>query len=274
MKKRILCIGLVGLLTAGLLLSGCGDKTEKVDKDSTDQKATEKKVEKQDPDALLKTIGVKKEGENVYQIKLKNETGKDITGFSIRELSQEETSENLLEEDDVFADGEERILYYDATEAIKAAQSEAPADETAPALDPAYDITLTFKDADEEDAVLVLHAFPFDDMESGSIQLEDNVAFVSYHSTVTDQDISTKEAERKIKADEAEGIQQASGQDTAAGSSQAAPQPSQSSGQTTYTPPVVEQPTVEQPPVAEQPSVEQPAGNDDGGCIGDEGLVY
>lgn len=285
MKKNILCISLIMLFAAGFLMSGCSSKKDSTDEKSDEQTVSDEKTEKeQDPDALLNTIGVEQTGEHVYKIKLKNETGKDIIGFSIKETSQEEFPENLLEEDDVFAADEERILYYDATEAIEAAQSVEPADENTPALDPAYDISLTFKE-EEEDTVLVLHYFPFDDMESGSIQLEDEVAFVSYHSTVTDQDISTKEAELKIKADEAEAAQQSTAQTAPANNSQTTQQPSQSTGQSsTYTPapaveqPATEQPAVEQPaveqPATEQPAVEQPSGNVDSGCIGNEGLVY
>lgn len=264
MKKRILSLSLVAMFAAGLLLSGCGAEKGQTDDTNKDQSVTD-----QDPDALLKTIGVELTGENVYQVKLTNNTGKDIVGFSVKDSSQEAFPENLLAEDDVFANGEERILYYDATDAIEAAKAAQSTDANAPVLDPAYDVSLTFLDGEEE-TVLVLHAFSFNDMESGSILLEDDVAFVSYHSTVTDQDVSTKEAEMKIKANEEAAVQQ-----------QTTTQQPTIQQPVTQQPSTPQQPVVDNTPEPEQPPVdnsttdtEDPGTNLDQGCIGDEGLVY
>ena len=262
MKLKSLTPGLIGLLAAGLLLCGCGSAEGTAEPEPTETAFAEVQP---DPDALLKTIGTEQSGETVYRVKLKNETGRDIVGFSIRESNEATFPENMLPDGDVFAAGEERILYYDAAAAIEAARlAEENGDADAPAMEPAYDIELTLKaeTEDGEDTVVVLHYFPFDDMESGTLCYEDEVAFVAYHAIFTDQDISTKAAEPKLREDEIAASQATS----AAASSGGQSAPAQAPAASVSTPAPEPVPVVADPPAADPGS--------DSGCIGDEGLVY
>ena len=61
----------------------------------------------------LKTIGEKpeKETEGVLDVKLKNLTGKVVTGFAVKNEKDEKYPENFLKEDDKFAADEERELW-------------------------------------------------------------------------------------------------------------------------------------------------------------------
>ena len=57
----------------------------------------------------MKAIGEKEEGSAA--ITLTNETGRDISAFRIRSTEESDFSDNMMEEGDVFADGESRILH-------------------------------------------------------------------------------------------------------------------------------------------------------------------
>ena len=65
----------------GLVLTGCST------------------TEEQEEVVELKTIGEKVEGENVYQVEIKNATGKDIVGFSIKTDTMDDYSEEKIIED-------------------------------------------------------------------------------------------------------------------------------------------------------------------------------
>ena len=126
-----------------LFLTGC--QAENSDE------VKEKKVEE-------KTIGDKISGENVFKVSMLNDTGNDIVGFSIKTDTMDNFGENMLKEDEVFADEETRTLYYDASEAIEANEKEQEGSEMQ--VSPEYTIKLDFEDESYE-----LHAFPFEDVK-------------------------------------------------------------------------------------------------------------
>lgn len=114
--------------------------------------------------------------------------------------SVEEPPENMLAEGDVFVKDEKRNLYYDAStienveDTVSNEASEINPEEKV--LEPQLDVQLTFDDQ----TILSLSAFPFEDIEEGSIYLEDEVVFVKYLSVATGREVSTKQAELAIKA--------------------------------------------------------------------------
>ena len=110
--------------------------------------------------------------------------------------------ENMLEEGDVFADQERRNLYYkalekneneDVTEESETTENDGTDDEKV--LEQGYDVQLTF----EDDSTAELHAFPFGDIEKGDLCYADDVAYLTYTSIESKEQIDTKEAELAVK---------------------------------------------------------------------------
>lgn len=186
MKKKIIALVFAGVMVLSMI--GCGNKEETKATESTEA-ATESETETEEE--TFKTIGTEKEADNVFCVKLKNSTGKKITGVSVKTMDDTEFSENMLKEKDVFEVNEERNLFYEAAsdENQETESEENTGDEKL--LTPGYDIQLTF----EDETVKVLHAFPFEDIEEGEICLEDDVAFLKYESLSSKQKVNTKEAE-------------------------------------------------------------------------------
>ena len=200
MKRKVLialCVCMIGV--AGMT-SGCGDKKEETPV-----------VEEKEPE--LKTIG--KEDKEAFKVEIKNATGKTIKGIAIKQTDEESYPENMLEDGDVFTDQESRNLYYkapeDTTKEIEentedmAAESEKAQEKE---LEQGYDIHLTF----EDDSTAELHAFPFEDIEKGEICYEDDVAYLTYTSVASKEELNTKEAELAVKVAEQKAAEEAAAQ--------------------------------------------------------------
>jgi hypothetical protein len=265
MKKKIAALVVAGTL---VMLAGC-ENEEATTEETTELTTTEivqvATVEDATPDETeqLKTIG--KEAEDGFEVYLTNQTGQNITDFEIYDSVSDEYSENLLDTDDVFIDGEERILYYE--EVSEDTESNQNSDEKL--ISVGYDIKIVLEDETE----YVLHSFPFGEIETGAILVEDEVAYVEY------DDYSTKEAELAIKeADEAAAaIDSAPAVSkpvaTEAPAATMAPAATEAPAVTeaqTEAPVVTEAPVITEAPETEAPSVEQ----NDENCIGDDGLTY
>lgn len=190
MKRKVLialCLCMVG---AAGMTTGCGSKKEETPV-----------VEEKEPE--LKVIG--QQEKDAFQVELKNATGKNIKGVAIKLTDEESYPDNMLKEGDIFADQESRNLYYKAPEDTTET-SDAPAEETADtsesegteekALEQGYDIQITF----EDDSTAELHSFPFEDIEKGDLCYADDVAYVTYTSISTKEEMDTKEAELAVKA--------------------------------------------------------------------------
>ena len=117
-------------------------------------------------------------------------------------IDEDAYPENMLEEGDVFADQESRNLYYkapekneneDVTEESETTENDGTDDEKV--LEQGYDVQLTF----EDDSTAELHAFPFGDIEKGDLCYADDVAYLTYTSIESKEQIDTKEAELAVK---------------------------------------------------------------------------
>ena len=200
MKRKVLialCVCMIGV--AGMT-SGCGDKKEETPV-----------VEEKEPE--LKTIG--KEEKEAFKVEIKNATGKTIKGIAIKQTDEESYPENMLEDGDVFTDQESRNLYYKATEDTTKETEENTEDMAAESekaqekeLEQGYDIQLTF----EDDSTAELHAFPFEDIEKGEICYEDDVAYLTYTSVASKEELNTKEAELAVKVAEQKAAEEAAAQ--------------------------------------------------------------
>ena len=189
MKRKVLvtlCLCMIGL--AGTV-TGCGSKKEETPV-----------VEEEKKEPELKAIG--QEDKEAFKVEVKNATGKNIKGIAIKLTDEDAYPENMLEEGDVFADQESRNLYYkalekneneDVTEESETTENDGTDDEKV--LEQGYDVQLTF----EDDSTAELHAFPFGDIEKGDLCYADDVAYLTYTSIESKEQIDTKEAELAVK---------------------------------------------------------------------------
>ena len=103
--KQILMAGALALsmVLSGGMLTGCSNSSTK------DTKTTEVTKKKE-----VKTIGQKTKDSK--SLKMTNNTGKKITVFETKSSSEENFSDNLLEDGDAVKNKEQRTLYYDVKE--------------------------------------------------------------------------------------------------------------------------------------------------------------
>lgn len=126
--KQILTAGAIAL---SMILTGCSSTST----DTKDTKTTEVAKKKE-----VKTIGQK--SKDSKSLKMTNNTGKKITVFETKSSSEENFSDNLLENGDAVKNKEERTLYYDVKENDKLDVKIGLQDQ---------DKTFVFKDVDTED---------------------------------------------------------------------------------------------------------------------------
>lgn len=126
--KQILTAGAIAL---SMILTGCSSTST----DTKDTKTTEVAKKKE-----VKTIGQK--SKDSKSMKFTNNTGKKITVFETKSSSEENFSDNLLEDGDAVKNKEERTLYYDVKENDKLDVKIGLQDQ---------DKTFVFKDVDTED---------------------------------------------------------------------------------------------------------------------------
>lgn len=189
------------ICAATFLIIGCEKKTEtKTETESVtvETETMETETEKE----TYKTIGQEKEAENVFCVKLKNSTGRDIIGVAVKLAENAEFSENMLDAEDVFSVKEERILFYESVE-NEASDIQKESSENDKLLTQGYDVQLTFSDGSTK----VLHSFPFEDIKEGEICFEDEVAFLKYTNISAKENVDTKNAELAVKnAEESEAL--------------------------------------------------------------------
>lgn len=118
------------MVLSGGMLTGCSNSSNT--KDTKTSEVTKKKE--------VKTLGQK--SKDSKSLKFTNITGKKITVFETKSSSEENFSDNLLENGDVVKNKEERTLYYEAKESDKLDVKIGLQDE---------DKTFVFKDVDTTD---------------------------------------------------------------------------------------------------------------------------
>ena len=242
MRKMKTMAGLLVLACA--LLTGCGKKEEATTTEATTTEATteatttEATTEATPVDAEEELPAIGTESADAIKVKLTNKTGKDITGVAVKNMDSETWSDNLLTDEDAFADKEKRYLYYtpDASE-----KNSTESEEGEILTYAGYDIQLTFAD----DTTMTLHALSLEDIKEGELLIAEDVCYVSYESAATGEKMDTKESELEVKKQE-EAEAQAAAEAAAAAAA------------------------------AQQQATEAPAPSDGGGddeCLGD-GLTY
>ena len=126
--KQILTAGAIAL---SMILTGCSASST----GTKDTKTTEVAKKK-----AVKTIGQK--SKDSKSLKMTNNTGKKITVFETKSSTEENFSDNLLENGDVVKNKEERTLYYEVKESDKLDVKIGLQDQ---------DKTFVFKDVNTED---------------------------------------------------------------------------------------------------------------------------
>ena len=126
--KQILTAGAIAL---SMILTGCSSTSTDTKGTKTSEVAKKKEV---------KTIG--KKAKDSKSLKFTNSTGKKITVFETKSSSEENFSDNLLENGDVVKNKEERTLYYTVKENDKLDVKIGLENQ---------DKTFVFKDVDTED---------------------------------------------------------------------------------------------------------------------------
>lgn len=131
-SKKIFMAGALAfsMVLSGGMLTGCSNSSNT--KDTKTSEVTKKKE--------VKTLGQKSKGSK--SLKFTNSTGKKITVFETKSSSEENFSDNLLENGDVVKNKEECTLYYEVKENDKLDVKVGLQDE---------DKTFVFKDVDTED---------------------------------------------------------------------------------------------------------------------------
>lgn len=119
----------LSMVLSGGMLTGCSNSSTK------DTKTTEVAKKKE-----VKTLG--KKTKDSKSLKFTNNTGKKITVFETKSSSEENFSDNLLENGDVVKNKEERTLYYEVKESDKLDVKIGLQDQ---------DKTFVFKDVDTTD---------------------------------------------------------------------------------------------------------------------------
>lgn len=196
MKKKIVLVMCALAISASCFVTGCakGDMKAPAKTEDTEKKKEAAEEKKEEViQAELKSVGTKEDG--CFEVQLANKTGQDITGVSIKSTDEENFPQSLLKEGDTFTKDEKRNLYYKAPEKTEAASETGAAASDAKALEPAYEVQLTFADKTTK----VLHAFPFADIKEGELCLAEDVAYLKYSSVKTKEAVETKEAELAVK---------------------------------------------------------------------------
>lgn len=134
MKKKVVTAFMMAALGSSLVFSQAVMAADTTAKTETSEDADKDSTESEDKDVAedadkadeekedLKTIGEKPEEdtEGVFSVKLKNLTGKVITGVTVKNEKDEEYPDNFLKEEDKFEADEERVLWFDPSAKDKA----------------------------------------------------------------------------------------------------------------------------------------------------------
>ena len=186
--KQILMTGALALsmVLSGGMLTGCSNSSN-----TKDTKTTEVAKKKE-----VKTIGQKTKDSK--SLKMTNNTGKKITVFETKSSSEENFSDNLLDDGDAVKNKEERTLYYDVKENDKLDVKIGLQDQ---------DKTFVFKDVDTTDTKKVDVSLK-DDKVNLDVTKKDGTT-----ATLTPSEDSAKTEEEK--KDESEVKQEEKKEETA-----------------------------------------------------------
>jgi len=196
MKRSGILLILICVLGASLIITGCNKKEEAPEtiEETMQETETESETESQTEEIVEEQV-IGEKTENAYDVLLTNNMGQNIVGIAIKEIGAEEYPDNMLEADVIFAVGDTARLYYsipvedEETTEIETESEAVLSDERL--INELYTVQLTL----EDETIVELTNFGFDDMDEAEICYEDEVGFLKYISKETQEEISTKEME-------------------------------------------------------------------------------
>ncbi|MDD7219153.1 MAG: hypothetical protein PUI16_04070 [Clostridia bacterium] len=200
MRKKIVTI----LITAALGASmAAGQTVMAVESEETTEAAADNSTE-DEKEEELKTIGEEKA--DIFKVKIKNLTGKVITGVSVKNEKDDKYPDNFLKDGDKFEKGEERILWFDPAvkdekETDKASEQDAKQEKEIPK----YNLQFTF----EDETTAEIHTFPFGDTEAVELKLEGETAYLVFDSISLKESVNTLKTEQALAPKPAETQTQA-----------------------------------------------------------------
>lgn len=174
------------------------DEEEDADAEEADAESADSDDAKEERTAAkkkedLKTVGEKTEG--CIAFKLRNGTGKKITGLAIKTADETEFTENMMEEDDSFELKEKKRIYFSKETEENAEEN---TDETAEDKAPTYDMRITFEDGTSAD----VHGIVLEDLRTLTIREKDGIVYGTYKLKSTKEKKTTYDTEKAI-ADQA-----------------------------------------------------------------------
>ena len=180
--KQILMAGALALsmVLSGGMLTGCSNSSNT--KDTKTSEVTKKKE--------VKTLGQKTKDSK--SLKFTNSTGKKITVFATKSSSEENFSDNLLEDGDAVKNKEQRTLYYDVKENDKLDVKIGLQDQ---------DKTFVFKDVDTTDTKKVDVSLK-DDKVNLDVTKKDGTTATLTPSEDSAKTEDEKKEEQKVKQEE------------------------------------------------------------------------
>ena len=205
--KKLLCSLLA--LTVVLSMAGLAMASEEEDA-SEEEQAEQAEIVPLTEEELAALPRIGEETEDCSQIVLVNATEGDITAINIKASDEDQWSDNILAEDDVYEAEETALLCWEAEE------------------DVLYDLQLTFSDW----TVGVAHDVDFADITQANLQRQWNgLPYLVYVSVATGEEVDTSEAEQaRAEAEIAAGTWAYGGDSSSSGSSGGSSSSSGSSG--------------------------------------------
>lgn len=194
MKKKFAKV-FVMLLCAGCVLGSCGKQEEKKVAPKETAKEVKEETEKEEK---LQSVGNK--STKVCHILMTNETGKNITGLAVKRLDETEYPANMLKSEQKIEDKEKFDFYYTAKEEKYNSENEGKEQNSELAdavIKPTYSLQVSFEDK----TVVELSSFAIEDMEETVLCFENDVYFFKYRSVSEKTEVTTKEMELMVKAD-------------------------------------------------------------------------
>ena len=194
MKKQFTKV-LAVLLCTGFVFSGCGNKEEEAVSETEPQAVEGTEASEEE---TLQIVG--NESADACHVLMTNLTGKNITGLSVKRSDEAEYPANMMKAEQKIENNEEFDFYYmlEDEEATAENNNEEQESELADAL---VNLTYTLQVTFEDQTVAEFSSFAIEDMEEASLCFEDDVYFLKYTSVSENTEVTTKEMELMVKAD-------------------------------------------------------------------------
>lgn len=193
--KAILPVSLALLL----VMTGCSSQQEAVKLSNASAGTTAASTYTPVPTETVETtgpdIGTESDSDLCQKIYVTNKTGKNITGFAIREDSSASYGENMMQDSDVFKNDENRKVYYEEDASTAGVSSTADSSLAGALVNVAYDLQLTYEDGTTEEIM----NFPIGNAEEVVLNIatadEGGFVYLTY-TDINGSSVSTLDSEK------------------------------------------------------------------------------